>query len=418
MANWLKIMACKRSTADQRRDTAWKFTHYRFEHKVNDPALQESQSEQQAWIEGLRHEQFRVRAEAARLAEQAEHNRVREETAASVRSFQLHRAWLQEGPARGLGRQHRMTKVATGWIPSRSAQETRVGDIDEDTWDDTELLEQSGQETVVISNSPASPMGSQAEADEQRMGCGAQWAVNRPRTEPEWPAVVASQIPELTVQMFCQACMTYPVGTGLGWDQVHPRALTRLTARVLLQLVFCLLAADTSGQWPQLVGWVIIVHLPKPDGGRRPIGLIPFLPRIWSRTRRAIASKWEAQNSRAYLYGGAGKGAEVAAWRQAARAEIAAANADHYAQGLLVKAYERIPYWVLLREAKRLGYPIRLLRLSVATYRLLRVIRIDSAVSLTIPAIQGIVAGSGAATTEMRLLMIDVIDSALKKSHH
>lgn len=185
---------------------------------------------------------------------------------------------------------------------------------------------------------------------------------------------------------------------------------------MLLQLVLCLLAAETSGQWPQLVGWVIVVLLPRIDGGWRPIGLILFLPRTWSRARRAIASKWEAQNSRGYLYGGAGTGAEVAAWRQAARAEMAAANSDHYAQGLvdLVKAYERIPHWVLLREAKRLGYPIWLLQLSVATCRLLRAIRTDSAVSLTILAIEGIVAGSGAATTEMRLLRIDVIDSALK----
>ena len=43
-----------------------------------------------------------------------------------------------------------------------------------------------------------------------------------------------------------------------------------------------------------------------------------------------------------------------------------------------------------------------------------RVIRVDSAVSRVIVAIQGIVAGSSSATTEMRLLMIDVIDSGLK----
>ena len=28
-------------------------------------------------------------------------------------------SWLQEGPAGGLGRQHRMSRCATGWIPAK-----------------------------------------------------------------------------------------------------------------------------------------------------------------------------------------------------------------------------------------------------------------------------------------------------------
>ena len=50
----------------------------------------------------------------------------------------------------------------------------------------------------------------------------------------------------------------------------------------------------------------------------------------------------------------------------------------HYAQALLdlVKAFDRIPLWLLVREAIALGYPLRVLRLSVAVYKLGRVIRI------------------------------------------
>lgn len=93
---------------------------------------------------------------------------------------------------------------------------------------------------------------------------------------------------------------------------------------------------------------------------------------------------------------------------------MAAFDGKFFAQGLLdlVKAYERIPHWVLLWEALRHGYPVWLLELSIAVYRLRRVIRVDEAVSEVILAVQGIVAGSGAATTEMKLLMIDVIDKA------
>ena len=80
----------------------------------------------------------------------------------------------------------------------------------------------------------------------------------------------------------------------------------------------------------------------------------------------------------------------------------------------LVKAFERIPYRVLLREAIKLGYPLRLLRLAIAVYKLPRIVRVGIAVSDLIWATRGIVAGSGGATTEMRIVMIDIVDSALK----
>lgn len=47
----------------------------------------------------------------------------------------------------------------------------------------------------------------------------------------------------------------------------------------------------------------------------------------------------------------------------------------------------------------------------MAVYRLLRVIRVDEAFSELVHTIQGIAAGSGSATTEMRLIMIDVVGS-------
>ena len=56
----------------------------------------------------------------------------------------------------------------------------------------------------------------------------------------------------------------------------------------------------------------------------------------------------------------------------------------------LVKAFERIPHWVLVREARRLGYPLWLIRLSLATYKLERVLRVGQAISDLIRATRGI----------------------------
>ena len=79
-----------------------------------------------------------------------------------------------------------------------------------------------------------------------------------------------------------------------------------------------------------------------------------------------------------------------------------------------MKAFEKIPYRVLLREARKLGYRLRLLRLAIVTYRLPRVLRVGEALSDLAYATRGIVAGSGTATTEMRLAMISIVDNARK----
>lgn len=123
--------------------------------------------------------------------------------------------------------------------------------------------------------------------------------------------------------------------------------------------VYCPLAEN---RWGQAANW-----------------LAPLLAKNLVRTRRNIAAEWEKNKSREYLYGGAGNGSEVAAWRQVARAELSALGHKSYAQGFLdlVKAYEWISHWVLLPEAENHGFPTRLLKLAVAAYRLLRVIRID-----------------------------------------
>ena len=162
---------------------------------------------------------------------------------------------------------------------------------------------------------------------------------------------------------------------------------------------------------------VVIVLLPKGDGTYRPIGLLPWMPRLWMRARRIYATTWERINDRSWIYAGVGKGADVAAWKQAARAELVetAKWRTGYAQALLdlVKAFERVPYWMLVREGIELGYPLWMLRLSIATYQMPRVVRVGRCYSIIVVALRGITAGSGLATTEMRLCMLRIIERAL-----
>ena len=208
------------------------------------------------------------------------------------------------------------------------------------------------------------------------------------------------------------SAQSFPIGTGVGAENIAPRALARLSEPLLRSLCAILMAVELSGRWPSIVQLVLIVLLPKPDGGRRPIGLFPAVVRVWARARRIASRAWEACHASASIFGGTGMGAQRAAWQCAFRAENAALCKLNYAQALLdlVKAFEKVPHHHLARAARKRGYNLWLLRASIAAYRLPRAIGVDGVYTSLIIATCGITAGSVFATTELRLLMMDALD--------
>jgi hypothetical protein len=97
------------------------------------------------------------------------------------------------------------------------------------------------------------------------------------------------------------------------------------------------------------------------------------------------------------------------------RAEVAAARKLHFGQSLLdlVKAFERLPHDCIIRAARKLGYCMTTLRLSLAAYRLPRVLGSDASFSRLVTATLGITAGSGFAACELRILLHEVIKCTL-----
>ena len=125
---------------------------------------------------------------------------------------------------------------------------------------------------------------------------------------------------------------------------------------------------------------------------------------------------WEAANASPRLFGGKGMGAQRAAWTASFQAEAAARSGSAYAAALLdlVKCFERIPHALLAAAAAKRGNPLRLLRLALAVYRIRRSGGVGGRYSRCIVATRGITAGSGFATSELRVLLIDLVEVAAR----
>ena len=89
----------------------------------------------------------------------------------------------------------------------------------------------------------------------------------------------------LTPWSIIQAAHSFPVGTATGADNIAPRAVARLSQEGLKALALIYAALERLGSWTAAFAFVLIVLLPKTDGGLRPIGLFPTLIRIWMRSR-------------------------------------------------------------------------------------------------------------------------------------
>ena len=139
------------------------------------------------------------------------------------------------------------------------------------------------------------------------------------------PRVVTFWLQALLPSAIRAASSSFPAGTGLGHDNISPRALARLSDSALIDLSALFAAFESLGGWCEVLNLVLIVLLPKSDGGFRPIGLFPTVIRIWMRSRIAVARAWESSNSMPCIFGGSGMGAQKASWQAAFVAECATA---------------------------------------------------------------------------------------------
>ena len=314
---------------------------------------------------------------------------------------------------------YRWIKGLTGWVKSALGSKEAndqvkaegEGDdaesVDDETYDDLPSLKPT---LTTDDKQHLEPLADQAEVDKEAAEWAELWQHTADYEEPQF-GDLGPELEVLSPKALRAAAWSFPAGTGLGADNVSPRAIARLTDEALLALAMLFAAFERTGQWGSTLNLVLIVLLPKSDGGRRPIGLFCSLIRVWMRARVNHARAWEKEHASDSVFAGADMGAQKAAWQASYTAEAASLAGEDHAQALLdlIKAFETVPHAVLVAVARHLNYPIRLLKLSIAAYRLRRSVGIDGAYSATVQATRGITAGSGFATTELRVLLLDLV---------
>lgn len=116
-----------------------------------------------------------------------------------------------------------MSRVASGWIPNRTARDNGH-DSDANEEEDEESHQRlANQMETGTANGSLAAVGAQRESYEQRQAWGIELATGQARQEPKWPNSVAHEMPKLTAQAFIEAYKTFPIATGLGWGTVYAR---------------------------------------------------------------------------------------------------------------------------------------------------------------------------------------------------
>ena len=229
----------------------------------------------------------------------------------------------------------RWVRDYAGWKHSPMGKQSSDDDVPIENIADNESCITSSDDQLLLDYANRCPnalvpLSEQAAVDAECSKWASLWKEGECYNAPDFGQLSEEPLQLLSVWAIRQAAATFPSGTGLGADNISPRAMSRLSDEGVAALSHIYSRLEAMGEWTAVLNLVLIVLLPKLDGGLRPIGLFPTLIRLWMRARVWIARKWEAEHSLPCVYGGVSMGAHRAAWCENFSAEFAGnAKADH-----------------------------------------------------------------------------------------
>ena len=225
------------------------------------------------------------------------------------------------------------------------------------------------------------------------------------------------QMPPITVADVKRCANTFAARTGRGCEDFHPRWFGWLSDDLICKLIALLHRIEDVGYWPGNVRHTIIALIPKNDGGRRPIGLLPALVRLWEKIRRPVVATWRVSVLRPYNWAAKGRSPQAAVWKEALRSEAACARGHSSGAVLidLVKAFEYVKLELIWYAGLRLGFPVTMLALILESFSFARRLKCNGIYSDEFHTLSAILAGGGYATDALFLVLADPCDALLRR---
>ncbi len=305
------------------------------------------------------------------------------EAASSVGAW---KEWIRKGFESGAKNAHAYLRLPTEWRPSSAT--TPAG---------------------VRSARPADLL------EAQRLKYAGAWEADADCGYYRWPDRQA--LPRLGPEELREASLMFKKGTATAYDGIHCRHYALLCDKSLAVLGTILEACELLGNLPKQARLVVTPLLEKPKGGFRPVAIYVSLYRLWAKARRGAAADWEATHARPYFSSAKGNGPLDTTWRQGVRQEtgVSRGGASACLMWDLESFYECIDRERLLRRAHETGFPIPVVRLSLAMYSVPRVLSLEGRISKEVWPKRGVGAGCGLANTYVKLYTLPPMDEMLPK---
>ncbi len=294
--------------------------------------------------------------------------------------------WCKNAQANGAGLAHRWTQVPTAWRPETAPTRCEV--------------------EVGVTTNP------DAVVDQEASRWEPLWRPPHAADRPvRWGKVAELSRP--TVKDVRRAARRFRANTKQGIENLSPRDMSELSDGLVEAYIDLMMACEKLGRIPDRVAVVVVMLLGKKLGGRRPVGILPTVYRLWAAVRKPLLHDWERTWSRAFFAAARGKSAADATWNRALRAEHAALVGASAGSILwdLRKCFEHGRHDILAAEAEALGFPMAMARLASAMYAAERRLNLDGAYSRAVKPTRGFVAGCAWAMACVKVTLLRRLDA-------
>ena len=168
---------------------------------------------------------------------------------------------------------------------------------------------------------------------------------------------------------------------------------------------------EKTGAWPTHTLINVIVLMGKPNGGVRPIALMPMLYRLWTKCRKPEIQKWEELHRGPWDAAVKGSSALRSAIFTMFQDELAHYDGEEVLRILwdMAKFYDNIDISKLMDRAIEMEYPIMILALGVSMHMAPRVLKTQEHFTMCELPSNGIIAGCTQSNIFARIFLFAIL---------